>query len=948
MPAWRHSDPEVRAAAVRELSDDSLHVLESVARNDTDARVRRAAVKRIDDPELLLAIAKGDTDDGIRSLATARAEDLLVQRALSHPALDECLTALGHLTRSMHRVTVATRAAHAEVRQAALASLTDERALADVARRSGDPEIGQAALERVRDAALLHRIAAGEAAPEVALSALAQIQDPDRILALAEDPQAQKAVRKRARAMLVDVLADDHPTRVAARHDRQLQLCDVVERLIDSRADTNLTLLRDAQREWQGLSAQTPPDVALEERFQRACTAVRDAIERAALHDAEEGRREAAQRQRLDIRRQLCERVDALQGEEAGEGLAAARAAWQEVGPIESTAEVEWQTRFTLAIERCEQRHQRWAVRHTFQSQIEELVREAEKLVELRNPKAAARQRLALEKRWEQLAASPAGVKWLGDERGQQRRFREAGEALAKQEETMRAERQQRESDVRAQVTALCHHLEQLAQADPITPAVAERGLETATEAQEHLRALPAAEREGLRQRLVAARLAVVQRLDQREVSEDWKRWANAEVQQKLIEQAETLLAAGDARAMLRELGRLDQEWKRFAVAPRQQSQALWNRFRRVRRELRRKSSAYLAENLAQKEALCVAVEKLADSTDWSAAAATIRTLQEEWKRIGPVRQQMSAAVFERFRAPANRFFERHREWRLARKAQHTEMLGRMQSLCEAAEALVGSNDWDTAVAEMKRLQQDAERTWGRRPAPRPSKSEALPKSEMLRQRFRTACDQFFDRYRRRGDLALEATLTAAEKVLSDLEALPPALTGPEPMGVSQLAERLTERLGEWTRITGIPPARARAFSQRLQAACDAIEQVCPEGLDANDFDAATNIPQREKLCVRLERLATSLATEIPEPETNDLAMRLKLALAAKTIGGQATPPQQQKLNEAREAAARLQDKWQRLGPLFGPRARALAIRFERAVADIAERTGSRHGAAKR
>jgi len=89
LPAWRHSDPEVRAAAVRELGADAREVLASIARSDSDARVRRMAIKKLDDPERLLEIGRTDADEELRALATAQAEDLLVERAISRqPAED--------------------------------------------------------------------------------------------------------------------------------------------------------------------------------------------------------------------------------------------------------------------------------------------------------------------------------------------------------------------------------------------------------------------------------------------------------------------------------------------------------------------------------------------------------------------------------------------------------------------------------------------------------------------------------------------------------------------------------------------------------------------------------------------------------------------------------------------------------------------------------------------
>jgi hypothetical protein len=939
LPAWRHSDPEVRASAVRQLGQDSLHILASVARNDSDVRIRRIAVKKTDDPDLLLEIGRTDADEGLRSLASARAEDLLVERAMSPRPPEDCLRALGGLTRTSHRVTVATRAVYPNVRRAALSSLSDERSLAEIARRGDDPQIGLEALARITEVTLLHRIAAGDAPPEVALAALARLTDADLLEAIAEDHQAQKGVRKRARTMLAVVLGDDHPLRVATRRERQVQLCVSVERLSDvSDPAAALVTLRDAERDWRDLSTRAAGDPAVDDRFRRACEAAREAITRTEQRSAEERRREAARLQSLAVRQQLCETVEALQGLETPEGLATALAAWRTLGPFDDPPGRDLGTRFAVAVERCEHRHERWQVRNAFRSQLEALVKDAERLVESADPGAAARPRAALEKRWAQVESSPAGTKWFADERALQRRFVEAGEAVKKQAESIRAERQQRERQARGQLKALCHHLEQLAQAGT-TAAAADRGLAATADAAQHLRALPAAEREALRQRMTAARQTLTQRVDERATEEDWKRWANADVQQQLIERAEALLAANDPRQMLGEIGRLDQEWKRFAVAPRDQSQVLWNRFRRARDALRRRGEAYLAENLAQKEALCVAVEPLADSTEWSATAATIRRMQDEWKEIGPVRQQQSAALFERFRAPANRFFERHKQFRLARKAQRDELLSQMRTLCEAAEAVADSTDWDATAAEIKRLQLGASEVRGRRGRPVPRQREGPRQADVLRDRFQTACDRFFDRYRRRDDLELEAKLGAVATILADLESLRLALASPEGPTVEQVTQRLKDRLAEWGRIGPIPPDRARTLTQQLQAGCEAVEAACPNGLPDGAFDAESNVPQRQKLCIRLERLATSLATGTDEPSPSDLAERLKLALAANTIGGPATLPREQMRREAAEAAERLREKWQRLGPVIGNRARSLAQRFEKATVELADLT---------
>jgi len=946
LPAWRHSDPEVRADAISKLGRDSREILESAARSDGDARVRRIAIKKIDDAELLSEIARTDADPELQALAAARADELLIERAVSRRPLEDCTRALAALSRPSHRVMVALRAAHPEVRRAALAGLSDERPLAEIARRSDNPEIGLAALARVTDLTLLQRVAGGETRPEVALAALTRIEDPNMLHTIASDPQAQKSVRKRARAMLESTLTEDHPIRVAECQARQVQLCDRVAQLGEQPDPaTARAALHQIESDWRELATRAVPAPEVEQRFRRAAAAAADAITRAEDRVAERHKHAAARLRAYEARLHLCETVESLEGPETPERLDAARAAWRALAASDDPRGHELAARFTLAVERCAQRHERWRVRDAFRAQLEALVIEAERLVETGAPHAAARPRAQLERRWIALASSPDGTKWMATERGLQRRFATAGAALHDQAQALHGERQQREREGRGTVKALCGRMEQLARADTLRRTVADRALAAAADTLGEFPPVPAAEREALRQRLTRAQRALEQRVEQHTAAEEWKRWANADVQQQLITRAEELLAAGDPRAMLRALGQLEQEWKTFATAPADQSHALWERFQHSRDELRRRCNAYLSDNLAKKEALCTAAEALADSTDWNATAAAIQRMQAEWKEIGPVRQALSAALFERFRAPANRFFERRKQALLVRKEQRDERLARMRTLCAGVEAVADSTDWEEAAAEIKRLQIEAQSVWGKRRAAGPSEPERKRQGDVLQQQFQAACDRFFERYRRRGDVELDAQLTTAETILGHLDALRAAITGADAPSPDDVTQRLRDHLGEWNRLGVVPPDHARRLQLRLQASCDAIEAACPDGLTADALAAESNAPQREKLCTRLERLVDSLAAGDDEPPPGNLAERLKLALAANTIGGPAATQHEQARREALENADRLREKWQRLGPIIGQRARVLARRFETAVAAVDQRRGS-HAAA--
>jgi len=68
-PEWQHPDAAVRAEAVLRLPASDHELVLALAREDADARVRRAAVKRLGEVAVLAEIAASDADPGVREEA---------------------------------------------------------------------------------------------------------------------------------------------------------------------------------------------------------------------------------------------------------------------------------------------------------------------------------------------------------------------------------------------------------------------------------------------------------------------------------------------------------------------------------------------------------------------------------------------------------------------------------------------------------------------------------------------------------------------------------------------------------------------------------------------------------------------------------------------------------------------------------------------------------------
>ena len=202
-PRWKHTDPAVRLEAVRELDDAAE--LAALAEADPDARVRRAAIPRTTDPEVLGRVASGDADVETRD----RAADRLV--ALATGAEPNAAMAAVRALSDPRRLSAIARGEGSEsVRAEALARTTDERALGGIARHAKHEGTAAAALARLNDQESLVEIAQNSEHKDVALAAFERIAGASPDLALVRSIEArtqQKSVARRARQIIQEAEA---------------------------------------------------------------------------------------------------------------------------------------------------------------------------------------------------------------------------------------------------------------------------------------------------------------------------------------------------------------------------------------------------------------------------------------------------------------------------------------------------------------------------------------------------------------------------------------------------------------------------------------------------------------------------------------------------------------------------------------------------------------------
>ena len=139
----------------------------------------------------------------------------------------------------------------------------------------------------------------------------------------------------------------------------------------------------------------------------------------------------------------------------------------------------------------------------------------------------------------------------------------------------------------------------------------------------------------------------------------------------------------------------LQAAWKEVGFAPQKMNIKIFERFRAACDTFfKRKSDYYkevksnLAANLERKKQLCEAAEALKDSEEWKETADKLAKLQKEWKEVGPVAQKYSEAVWKRFVAACDEFFEKRNAATSSQRKTEQENLKQKRAIIESINAI--------------------------------------------------------------------------------------------------------------------------------------------------------------------------------------------------------------------------------------------------------------------
>ena len=157
----------------------------------------------------------------------------------------------------------------------------------------------------------------------------------------------------------------------------------------------------------------------------------------------------------------------------------------------------------------------------------------------------------------------------------------------------------------------------------------------------------------------------------------------------------------------------IQKTWKTIGFAPKKDNNRIYERFRtacdrffEAKRQFYADVKTEMEHNLQLKTEICEAAESLVNSEEWKKTTDELIALQARWKQIGAVSRRHSDAVWKRFRAACDRFFERKSAHFASVDGEQEENLRRKLALLdEMAAADVRAGGYEVI--------RDFQRRWG-------------------------------------------------------------------------------------------------------------------------------------------------------------------------------------------------------------------------------------------
>ena len=336
----------------------------------------------------------------------------------------------------------------------------------------------------------------------------------------------------------------------------------------------------------------------------------------------------------------------------------------------------------------------------------------------------------------------------------------------------------------------------------------------------------------------------------------------NLKIKYQVVEEIKALINKEESiNKTFQEFRELQRRWRETGPVPQNEMKNLWDTYNfhvenfydyiKINQELR---DLDLKKNLEAKIELCERTEELLLEPNVIKAFNILQKFHEEWREIGPVPVDHKDSIWERFKAATLKINKKYHEYFENRKDEQKSNFEAKITLCEKVEEILASEilthkEWDDKSKELVELQK-VWRTIG----------FALRKdNNKIYERFRKACDKFFDAKRefysknkelKQSNLQMKIDLCIEAEALKD---------GNDWKKNTQDFIAIQKR---WKEIGPVPRKHSENLWKRFRAACDYFFDKKTNHFSSIGSEQDENLRLKKELIAEVENFKPSESVE--------------------------------------------------------------------------------------
>ncbi|MBE0673212.1 MAG: DUF349 domain-containing protein [Bacteroidales bacterium] len=364
-----------------------------------------------------------------------------------------------------------------------------------------------------------------------------------------------------------------------------------------------------------------------------------------------------------------------------------------------------------------------------------------------------------------------------------------------------------------------------------------------------------------------------VKRSDQSRVQEAEKN-ENLRKKYDIIDKIKDLVNREESiNKTFQEFRSLQNEWHSIGVVPQSALKDLWENYHhnveifydyiKINKELR---DLDLKKNLELKITLCEKAEELLLEPNAVNAFRILQEFHNQWREIGPVPHESKNEVWERFKEATSKINKRHHEYFESQKDEQRKNLEAKIAICEKVEEINLQEfklfrDFDEKSEEIVKLQK-LWRTIGFAPKKH---------NNRIYQRFREACDTFFEKKR---SFYSDNKEVQQDNLQKKTELCIQAESFMESTDWKSTTDALIKLQREWKEIGPVPRKQSEKIWKRFRKACDHFFARKAEHFATVDTSYEDNLAAKKKIIEELENFDESMDVKVAFETLKDIQRR--------------------------------------------------------------------------